>query len=32
MRTCPVAAENIEGNLLLKNDCFEISEYSGYIL
>jgi len=32
IRTCPVAAENAEDNLLLKNDFLEFSRYSGYIL
>jgi len=32
MRTCPIAAGNIKGQLIVKNDYFEFSSYSGYIL
>ena len=32
IRTCPVAAENIKDNFLLKKWLFEFSRYSGYIL
>jgi len=32
MRTCPITVDNKEDNSLLKNDFFEFSRYSGYIL